>query len=45
MESVVVAHVMDMAVEVAEAVVMVHQFAMEVVPLLVGLSLEQLFKY
>ena len=36
-----VAHVVDMAAEVVATVVVAHKFAMEMVPLMVGLSLEQ----
>ena len=36
---------MDTATGVADTVVLVHQFVMEIVPLLVGLSLEKLLQY
>ena len=39
-EEVVVVPVVDMVTEVVEAVVVAHPFAMEMVPLLVGLSLD-----
>ena len=39
----VVAHLVEMAVELVEAVLVAHQFAMKIVPVRVGLSLEQLF--
>ena len=38
----VVAHVVDMPEEVAKSVVEEYKFTMEVVPLLVGFSLEKL---
>ena len=41
-EAVVVLHVVDMAVEVMWAVVIVHQFTVVMVPLPVCFSLEQL---
>ena len=42
LEAVVVEHVVDMTAEMVEPVVVAHQFEMEMVPLLVGFSLEQL---
>ena len=41
-KAVVVAHVVDMVVEVVETVGVEYQFTMKMVPLLVGLSLETL---
>ena len=41
-EALVVAHAVDMVVEVVKSLVVSHGFPMDMVPLLVGLSLEQL---
>ena len=45
METVLVSHVVEMAVGVLVAVVVAHQFVMEIVPLLVVLSMDQLLRY
>ena len=42
LKAVVVEHVVEMTAEVVESVVVAHQFEMEMVPLMVGFSLEQL---
>ena len=44
-EAVVVSYVVDMAAKVVEVVVMAHPFEIEMVPILVGFSLDQLKMY
>ena len=41
-DAVLVSHVVEMSMEVVESVAVSHQFSMEMVPLLVGFSLEPL---
>ena len=45
MEAFMVEHVVDMGVEVVEAVVVAQQFTMEMVPMLVVFLLEELLPY